>query len=223
MSKTTERCIAYRCPKCGTGVIGPADVIKLPGAEFRLNCTCRNSSLIINKNNAGKLSLSVPCVLCGTPHTFTVQASLLENADVVSLPCPFSGLDICFLGEINSVKAALAESELKLLNTMQEMGIDSFEAFHPEQTGRKTGAAGMELENGVAVMQVLEELVEDGKIRCRCPEGQGKAFDVTSGDGELEIECPVCHAKRRIPLDSGPALQALLEAEELYLETDESE
>ena len=218
MSESIDRCVAYRCPKCGTGVMGPADIMKLPGREFRLNCTCGKSTMTIDKDGSGKLTLHVPCVMCGRPHTFTLQGSLWESPETVALPCPYSGLNICFVGEINRVKAALAESELKILNTMQELGIDSFEAFHPGEGDEGTEPGGPEAENEVAVMQVLEQLVEERKVRCHCPDGMDGEFEVTATDGALEIECTICHARRTIPLDNGPALQAFLETDELFLE-----
>lgn len=218
MSENNDRCVAYRCPKCGTGVMGPADIMKLPGREFRLNCTCGKSTMVIDKDGPGKLTLHIPCVICGRPHTFTVQETLFQGENAVSLPCPYSGQNIGFAGEINRVKAALAESELKLLNTMQELGLDSFEALHPDENSDKPEAYGPEAENEVAVMQVLEQLVADRKVHCRCPDESDGDFEVTANDGELEIECTVCHARRTISLDNGPALQAFLEADELYLD-----
>ena len=66
-----ETTVAYRCPACGAGVMSAVGIFALSAEMIKLKCTCGKSELKIIYNRDGTVRLTVPCLLCAQPHTFT--------------------------------------------------------------------------------------------------------------------------------------------------------
>ena len=49
------------------------------------------------------------------------------------LPCPYSDVNICMMGDINHVKAELSRTELELLDLLEKSGLGSFDDIRGEQ------------------------------------------------------------------------------------------
>ena len=77
--------VAYRCPHCGAGVISAVNVFSLSADMVKLKCTCGKSEMTIVSSQDEKIRLTVPCMLCATPHIFTVNSSLFYGKDIFSL------------------------------------------------------------------------------------------------------------------------------------------
>ena len=115
--KTT---VAYRCPHCGAGVMSAVGLFTLSADMIKLKCDCGHSEMTMVYSKDGKVRLTVPCLFCPTPHSFTLTSSLFFGKDMFLLPCPYSDVNICFIGETNMVKAELARTELGLLDMLEE-------------------------------------------------------------------------------------------------------
>ena len=116
--------VAYRCPHCGAGVISAVNVFSLSADMVKLKCTCGKSEMSIVSSQDEKIRLTVPCMLCATPHIFTVNSSLFYGKEIFSLCCPYaSDFPLAFFGEMNLVKGELARSELALLDMMEKNGL----------------------------------------------------------------------------------------------------
>ena len=74
--ETKQTTVAYRCPHCGSGVMSAINPFVLKGSMVRLKCECGKSFLEVQPAAGGKLHLSVPCMLCPTPHHFTVSEAI---------------------------------------------------------------------------------------------------------------------------------------------------
>ena len=105
--KTT---VAYRCPECGAGVLSMVDIFSLSANRVKLKCDCGKSDLDVVIQSDGKIRLTVPCIFCRKPHVFTVNKQIFYGRDLFVLPCPYSDINICFMGDSNHVKAELARS-----------------------------------------------------------------------------------------------------------------
>ena len=222
--------VAYRCPDCGAGVMSAVGLFKLSADMIKLKCTCGKSELQIVYNRDGTVRLTVPCLLCSTPHTFTVKSSLFFSDDLFVLPCPYSGVNICFAGEINHVKAELARTELELLDMLEEQGITDFSALH----GDEQDLADPQILD--IVMFVINDLDAEGKIFCHChpdpaltdddaPTSSDQALDEGESRYEAEVTdegikltCRHCGASRVIPTDSMLSAHAFLNADSLHLD-----
>ncbi|MBE6585398.1 MAG: hypothetical protein E7645_02600 [Ruminococcaceae bacterium] len=219
--------VAYRCPHCGGGVLSAVGLFKLSADLVKLKCTCGQSHLEIFYNRDNTVRLRVPCMICATPHNFTVSTGVFFSDELFVLPCPYSDINICFTGEMNLVKAELARTELMLIDLLEEHGISDFSALH----GQEETLSDPQIRD--IVMFVINDMDEEGKIYCRChPEGSA-AEPISDGDrtedipGRYEAEitkdgilvsCRECGASRLIPTDSSLSAHAFLNSDSLKLE-----
>lgn len=219
--KNSRSIIAYRCPECGSGVMSIPDVLRLSAPMLRLRCDCGGSEMSIARQWDGKLNLTVPCLICPNPHTFTLSPQLAESEDGVVLRCPCSDLDICFIGDEDHVKAELARGELELMRLMEENGVADLADFRRANEEDEDEALDSELTQ--SVIFVLSELEAEGKIFCKCPHEPSESVDPEKygfeiHPGEVVVKCRDCGAKRAIPTDNSLNTHAFLDADALYLE-----
>lgn len=222
--------VAYRCPSCGAGVMSAVGLFNLSADMVKLKCTCQKSEMKIVYNHDGQVRLTTPCLICSTPHTYTVNSSLFFSDDLFVLPCPYSDVNICFTGEINRVKAELARTELELLDMLEENGINDFSALHGDE---ETLADPQILD---IVLFVIDDLDAEGKIFCRChPDpaeaGVDPAMSASYGEWDetesryeaalteegIRLTCRHCGASTLIPTDSMLSAHAFLNADSLHL------
>ena len=211
--ETKQTTVAYRCPHCGTGVMSAVNPFLLGRSMVRLKCECGNSAMEITPTSDGKIRLAVPCLFCPKPHQFTVTETLLYGQDLFVLPCPYTDLNVGVIGEINHVKAELSRSELELADLMEKHGIDSFAALHGEGEESMTDPQVLEV-----VLFVVRDLDEDGKIYCRCEEGEEREYDAEVLSDGVRVTCRRCGATALIPAGSVTEAQAFLECDALHLE-----
>lgn len=205
--------LAYRCPHCGTGVMSLVDPFALSADMVKLKCDCGKSEMTAIYSNDGKVRLTVPCIFCPNPHSFTISSGVFFGKELFVLPCPYSDINIAMTGDVNNVKAELARSELELLQILEENGLDSFAALHQEGERELSDPQIFDI-----IMFVINELDAEGKIYCRCEdEGEGD-FEVEVLDDGIKVSCKRCGASRVIPTDGLLAANAFLNADSLYLE-----
>ena len=217
--------VAYRCPECGSGVISLIGLFSLSADMIKLKCTCKESDMqIVYRRNDGQMRLTVPCIFCRKPHTYNVSANMFFSKDIFLLPCPYSDINIGFVGEENMVKAELARTELELLDMLEENGISDFKDLHGDEEDLPD-AQVLDV-----VSYVIGELDAEGKIYCKCyPEGrepledgvldrEDSKYEIEVTDGGVEVSCAKCGAKRLIPTDSMLTAHAFLNSDFLKLE-----
>lgn len=211
--------IAYRCPHCGAGVMCALDVFTLSAPMIKLKCDCGGSEMTVVKQSDGKIRLTVPCLFCPKPHSFLLNSKVFFDSEGFYLPCPYADMDICFLGDMDHVKANLARGELKLMELMEEHGITDLSSFKNANTEDEDEALDSELTQ--SVLFVLSELEAEGKIFCKCEredeiDEEKYGFEVFSN--YVLVKCRDCGAERRIPTDNSLNTHAFLDADALYLE-----
>ena len=221
--------VAYRCPDCGGGIMSAVGLFNLSADMVKLKCTCGKSELKIIYDRNGTVRLTVPCLICSQPHSFTVKSNLFFSEELFVLPCPYSDINICVTGEMNRVKAELARTELELLDMLEENGITDFSALHGDE--RDLGDPQI-LD---IVLFVIDDLDAEGKIFCRChPDPALENADDSTDYGEwnneesryeaeitddgIKLTCRICGASRVIPTDSMLSAHAFLNADSLHLE-----
>lgn len=211
--ETKQTTVAYRCPHCGGGVMSAVNPFLLKGSMVRLKCECGKSFLEIQPATEGKVRITAPCMICPKPHHFTVTENIFYGQELFLLPCPYTDVNICIMGEINHVKAELARTELELLDLMEEHGIDSFASLHREAEEVVSDPQVVEI-----VMYVIRDLDEEGKITCRCAKGEEHEYDAELTREGVKVSCPKCGAKKVIPTDSLVQAHEFLHCDALYLE-----
>ena len=205
--------VAYRCPHCGGGVMSAVNVFALSADMVKLKCTCKQSEMSVVASKDGKVRLTVPCVLCANPHVFTLNSSLFFEKDLFALQCPYSDIDLAFIGDTNRVKAELARSELELLDLLEQSGLKDISLLHRDEEMLPDPQI-MEI-----VMFVINDLDAEGKIYCKCDEkDNGRQYDAEITDEGVLVSCRKCGASRLIPTDSSISAHAFLNADALHLE-----
>ncbi len=219
--------VAYRCPECGAGVLSAVGLFNLSADMVVLKCTCGKSEMKLVYNREGSVRLTVPCLLCSTPHTFTVSNPVFFSDELFVLPCPYSDINIAFTGEMNEVKAELARTELELLDLLEQNGITDFSSFHGDERDLPDPQI-LDI-----VLFVIDDLDAEGKIYCKCHpdpalppseetygewEEEGRRYEGTMTDDGILLTCRHCGASRTIPTDSMLSAHAFLNADSLHLE-----
>ncbi len=205
-----ETTVAYRCPHCGSTVVSFVGAFALSADMIRLKCPCGESELSIVYTADRKVRLSVPCFLCPRPHTFLVSAPLFFSSELLTFPCPYAGVDICFVGKKPRIDEALAAADEELRELL-----DGAELTELSQ-GQKDEGVFSDPQILDIVMYVIRELQAEGEIKCRCPEGEGEyAVDIL--EDSVRVECRRCHAAAEIPADSTVSANAFLHCAHLDL------
>lgn len=217
--------VAYRCHECGGGVISAVGLFNLSADMVKLKCTCGNSEMqIINRKADDTVRLSIPCIFCRKPHSFNVNKNTFFSKDIFLLPCPYSDINIGFVGEGNNVKAELARTELELLDMLEENGIEDFKSLHGDESDLPDPQV---LD---VISYVIGDLDAEGKIYCRCyPEGreplpdgeidrEDSEYEIEVSDEGIKVSCARCGASRTIPTDSMLTAHAFLNSDFLKLE-----
>lgn len=211
--ESKQTTVAYRCPHCGAGIMSAVGLFALSADMIKLKCTCGHSEMTVVYSKDGKVRLTVPCLLCAKPHIYTLNSSLFFGKDLFSLQCPYSDMNIAFLGETNTVKAELARTELELLDLMEKSGLKNFDQFHEDEESLPDPQI-LEI-----VMFVINDLDAEGKIFCKCaPEDNGRQYDAEILNDGVRVTCRKCGATRLIPTDSRLGAHAFLNSDALYLE-----
>jgi hypothetical protein len=176
--------VAYRCPHCGAGIMSAVGLFALTADMIKLKCTCGKSEMSVVYSKDGKVRLTVPCILCAKPHTFTLNSSLFFGKDLFTMSCPYSDINIACIGETNQVKAELARGELELLDLMEKSGMKDFDAFHNDEEAL-TDPQILEI-----VMFVINDLDAEGKIYCKCdPTDNGRQYDAEVQENGVLVTC----------------------------------
>ncbi len=204
--------VAYRCPHCGSGVMSAVNPFVLKGSMVRLKCSCGESVMEIAPASQGKVRLTVPCMICPNPHHFTVSEQIFYGQELFVLPCPYTDLNICVMGEINHVKAELSRTELELLDLMEKNGIDSFSALHKEAEQTVSDPQVLEI-----VLFVIRDLDEEGKIYCRCAPDEEREYDAEILSDGVRVSCKKCGASHTVPTDSMVGAHEFLHTDALHL------
>ena len=205
--------LAYRCPHCGAGIMSAVNVFSLSADMVKLKCTCKKSELTAVMSKDGRVRLTVPCLICAKPHSFTLNSSVFFGKDLFALSCPYSDLNLAFLGETNAVKAELARSELELLELLEKSGVKELSQLQSEESAL-TDPQILEI-----VMFVINDMDAEGKIYCKCAPGDNeRGYDVEIRDDGVLVSCRKCGASRLIPTDSSMSAHSFLNADALHLE-----
>ena len=202
--------IAYRCPECGTVVLGLLG--QLSASMLRIKCPCEKSALEIHLGADKKVRFGVPCVFCKQSHTYTVAESIVFGRDRFSLSCPYSHMDILFLGEEEKVEEDLKTAEDALVRLLQNLEAEDLSDIQPIPMNDEEILPDPEVYDIVRFL--VRELEADGAIDCPCHGGQ---YDFRFTDGGVEVFCELCGASYNFPAESVAVAREYLDIKELKL------
>ena len=185
-----KRNIAYRCPECGTAVMGLVGKFALKADLLRLKCSCgEGAPMDIKGGTDKKIKLSVPCLFCKQNHGYNVSDNVFFDRDKFLLNCPYSGMDIAFIGSEEDINGELSRTEAEISRLMASLGAEELSDIQPEDMNED------EILPDPAVYDTLKFLVADleaeGKVICPCGEGE---YDLRFCDGGVQVYCSKCGA-----------------------------
>ncbi len=194
-----QRRIAYRCPECGIATVGLVGKFAGEGNMIRLRCSCdKPTSLDINVEKDGKVKLSAPCILCRQNHSYTVSGDIYFERERFTLACPYSGVDIAFIGDEDVISEELARTEGELRTIMTGFEAEELSDLQPMDMAEDEILPDPALYDTIRF--VVKDLEEDGKIFCPCKKGEG--YDIRFADGGIDVFCPCCGASVLLPCTS---------------------
>ena len=205
-----ETTVAYKCPHCGALVMSLVGAFALSADMIKLKCPCGGSELTAIYTKDKKVRLSVPCITCPSPHTYNVSSQVFFGGELFRIPCALSGLDICFCGREDEVRAAAGKAEKELLEILGDTAIETLAKSRGEESLSDPQIREI-------VTYVVQDICADGGVHCKCDGGsRGVVIDV--GDDTVTVTCKECGASAVIPADSLSRAEDFLGAEFLELD-----
>ena len=186
-------------------------IFNLSADMLKLKCSCGQSEMTVVLKKDGQVRFTVPCILCPKPHNFTVSSKIFFGKELFVLPCPYSDVNICMMGETNHVKAELSRTELELMELLEKSGLDNFDDLHGEEYISDPQVTEV-------VTYAIREFDEEGKIYCRCEDRSEAEYDAEIGREGITVTCRKCGASKFIPTDSLISADAFLNSDSLTLE-----
>lgn len=212
--------IAYFCPRCTHAVFSMVGVFSLSGDMIRLRCSCgraNETSLTISYTSDRRIRLSVPCLCCPSPHNFVLGSEVFFGQQLFMLACPYTGLDVAFIGDEEQTAQAVQNATAEMLDMMAQAGIENIAALRGDDDGDEQPLHFDDGQIEEIVRFMLAELREDGKIMCSCSGGTcpDVGFEV---DAEgVRIYCGTCKAQTRLPLYGVNDATAFISTDQLTL------
>lgn len=203
-----QTAIAYRCPHCGSIVRSVVGIFTLSADMIRLKCPCGESALDLVYTKDKKIRITVPCLVCPSPHSYLISSDAFFSRECFNLACTYTGLDLFFSGTESEVDRAIAEAEAELIELA---GDDALEALSKTR-GEEDLADPQVLE---VIMYVVKELEDEGNIHCGCEDGG--EYELQLGDESVFVVCKKCGREYEVKANSVAAAQAFLEADEITL------
>ena len=189
-NNTKKRFITYRCPECYAATSGIVGKFAVSGSMIRLKCDCEKKSMLdIEATSDGKIKLSVPCIFCKQNHSYTVSESLFIDREAFRLSCPYSGMDIAFLGDEESINADLSRTEKEIGQLLGGLEAEEISDIQPTDMNED------EILPDPAVYDTLRFLVKDleeeGQVKCLCNNGK---YDLRFTSEGVQVYCENCGA-----------------------------
>lgn len=181
--------IAYRCPECTDAIFGFVGRYALRADMLRLKCDGDDFALEIKSLGNGKVNISAPCILCRQNHSYTVSDDLLFTKDILTLPCPYSSVDIVFIGEREKISEELDKSARELSMIVSSLEAEDVHELQPEDMREDEILPEPMLYDTLRF--VLKNLEAEGAVDCPCHNGD---YDLRFYENRVQAYCKSCGA-----------------------------
>ena len=208
-----QRHIAYRCPDCGEATVGLVGKFALSANMLRLKCSCGSEySLDISIAGDGKIRLSVPCLFCRQDHSYVVSEGLFFDKEKFLLGCPYSGMDIAFIGTEDAVSEELTRTGEELSALMKNLEAEELSDIQPQDMNEGEVLPDPAVYDTLRF--VVKDLESDGRLHCPCGIGP---YDLRFTDGGLQVWCDNCGATHDFKVTSPTIAEEYLSLDSLTL------
>ena len=211
--KPKQRHIAYRCPDCGSAVVGLVGKFALSANMIRLKCSCGSEHSLDMTLSAGeKIRLSTPCLFCRQNHSYVVSETLFFDKDRFLLNCPYSGMDIAFIGDEEVVNEEIARTGAELEQLLKNLEAEELSDIQPQDMGDEEVLPDPAVYDTLRF--VIKDLEDEGKLSCPCGEGP---YDLRFTSGGMQVWCENCGATHDFPVTSPTLAEEYLSLDSLSL------
>ncbi len=215
-----ETSVVFRCPRCIHMVSSVVGIFSLSGDLVRLKCSCGDSELEAAYTRDRKIKITVPCLICGGTHSFTISSDTFFGRKTFTYACPYSGVTLCIIGDQKELQNEIKKADEQLERLMREAGIETPENFTEARDAddeiHSSKLPDPEMESVVHLM--LCELEDEGAVKCRCRDGGHYEFKFVGDrlDTAL-IYCTECSASVSVQLSDPAAVTSFLHIDKLEL------
>ena len=211
--KPKETQIAYRCPDCGGAVYGLiGDFIPASGM-LRLKCPCGKSRMqVIPSPDREKIRFDVPCLFCRQDHRFSVSRQVVFGGRLFLLNCPYTNMDIGFLGSREDIDRALDGQEKELAKLAGLFGVERLRDLAPEDGEPEKPLPDAHVHD--IIRFIVKEMEAEGEVTCPC---HGGTYETAMTENGILVYCPVCGASHLFPANSVSDAEQFLHCEHLEL------
>ena len=210
--KPKETHIAYRCPSCGSLIYGFVGKFALAAGMIRLKCSCGESHLDVSATQDGKMRLSIPCLFCKQNHNYTVSQGIFFDRDIFLLNCPYSNMDICFIGDKEKCDEQAQRTEKELEKLLYDLEAEELKDIQPQDVDEEDILPNPTVYD--AIRFLVKELEADGKIDCPCHSG---SYDLRFCKEGIQVYCPDCGTTYTFNTEAVAASEEYLEIDSLFL------
>lgn len=209
----TQRHIAYRCPDCGSAVVGLVGRFALAANMLRLKCSCGSEhTLDVTISKEGKIRLSVPCLFCRQNHSYVVSESIFFEHERFLLNCPYSAMDIAFIGSEDTVSEELNRTGEELNSLLKNLEAEELSDIQPQDMNEEEILPDPSVYDTLRF--VVKDLEDEGKIKCPCNSGP---YDLRFTDNGLQVWCGHCGATYDFNVKSSTLAEEYLLLDEIRL------
>ena len=212
--KPKERNIAYRCPECGGAVLGLVGRFALKANMLRLKCVCEDAdALDISIASDKKIRLSVPCLFCKQHHNYVITESIFFDREHFLLNCPYTGMDIAFIGDKKTSDEDLARTGEEIERLLASFEAEELADIQPQDMNEDEILPDPTVYD--ALRFVVKDLEAEGKVYCPC-QGEGD-YDLRFTDEGMQVYCKRCGASRDFPALSPSLSEEYISIDEIRL------
>ena len=210
--ETKQTIVAYRCPHCGAGVMSAVGMFSLSADMIKLKCDCGHSELTVVYTNDKKVRLSVPCIFCKQNHNYVVAQSIFFGRELFLLNCPYSNMDICFIGDKEKCDEQLVRTGKEIEQLLEALEAESHKELQPQDMDEEEILTDPTVYD--AIWFLIKELEYDGKIDCPCHAGGYQLRYCREG---VQAYCPECGATYTFDTRAEAASEEYLKLDEIKL------
>ncbi len=228
MRQTTY--IAYICPSCGVVLTYEVNLMALVNG-IETKCRCGGSELTINFNKVTKkIQLSVPCMACPNPHPYNISCDDFFSEELLMLPCTFSGMDICFIGEREKIMREIQRTVQELEEMLRaEYELDDEDGCecgddchchgddcdcHSHDEPKELPYYDVLAMSGV--LRILKEMMEEGRVSCECG-ADISDIGMTLSYDSIVLSCKDCQAQTVISAKTDGDIIRIAETDRIIL------
>ncbi|MBQ9940488.1 MAG: hypothetical protein IJO74_02995 [Clostridia bacterium] len=186
--KTTV--IAFICPGCGETIVRDINIFSLSGG-CDIDCDC-GETLNIKVTQNRKVVLSVPCLACPEYHTIRLSSASFFDRELFTVQCPYTALDICYIGHRDKVEKAVSDNKKYLEETFSANKNGEIERDILQEMYDK-------YDNPMVmndILLIIRDYITDGAVECGCDNTDKLRIDIARD--RVVLACNGCGKSKEI-------------------------